>query len=428
MTNMKFPNGTMQTDWYNGHTAMRVLNVVGGHLHTITPFAFNSSAFESLMFLQFISLQAFEFSFQSWPLPLFSLRFENCLFRRVTKQLLSGFSQVLHLFSMTYMPDDADFTQIFRSNMRERYIMLETFEIRGAGGWNATRSLNNLCLPRLPRVASMRLNYCGIERIHRNTFEFIGKTLTTLDIQFNKMKTVSIGMFPALFDVPAKHEKLFLYFHNPLECTCELEELRNFTYLNQKKNYLSSCRHGDLPLKCENLQTISKEKLLSDVGDRDGVYVFALSKVNVRVSDGRLMANTAFPAKFRLLIIRHRGVQFQANAKCPTSGWIRESVKCLVLRDGKQTIPIESVLHKSELTTIGVILTMLNKQIWPLHLQTYRRFDVVDTFSIQIYQLVVVINLVCVGLLLIVLLGMKCCRKLSRSDSLLLTNREQLAR
>lgn len=374
----------MQSDWYGGRKVIDALTVQSCQLHTIAPFAFNATVFEHLKLLRFVSLENFEFSFQSWPIPLFVLKFENCEFRRVTYELLSAFTRVLQELFISNLPDEANFTEIFRSNNRDRFLRLNSFEIIGVGGERATRSLTNLCLPRLPRIHTIVLNRCGIERIHPNTFAFMGETLITLNLDDNKLKTLSIETFAALFDVPTKYQKIFFYLYNPLECTCDFYELNNFTYFSHRLRLAPSCLAVDPHLNCDNMQTIAKEKLYSN---DQGVNVFGLSKVNIRIAGGLLIAKTKFTAKFRLLIINHKGVQFQANAKCPTLGWIRDSVKCFLLPNRK-TIYIRKFLQKSELITFCAILTMLDKRVWPLHIQTYRNAVVVEVSRYPLYALI----------------------------------------
>lgn len=395
----EFPNATMNSNWYRGHYTVTEIVIRNCHLHTVTPDAFDSLPFRTMTLVEFVGLKQFEFNYQPCEgQSILQFYFWHTEFRLLENRLFSPIKQDLVVLFIQYMPDDTNWFHLFNN---ERFSNLHYLDLTGVGQ-NAARSLDRTSLPRAPRISLLFLNRCGIEYIHPNTFHYTGESLRHLGLNDNKLKTVSIDLFSTFIDVSIWREYKRKYLEindHQLDFSCEFYEFDFMMYFSLNITVLFKYESGMADIQCDNVQTISKRKFHVN-GEPD---IFGFSKVNIRISDGLLSAPTKFTAKFRLLIINHRPNQFQKNAKCPTFGWIRSSVKCFLLAGNNKIISIEEFVQKNELTTFGVILTMIHKRMWPMHLITYRR-SAGDRDETSVCAIAIILTAsCCAGLLLAVI-------------------------
>lgn len=344
---------------------------------------------------------SFEYNFVKHQMSV--VYFMNIKFRRIANRLLSPLTRGLVSFSISYMPDNVNFTEFFG---RERYMTLSYFRIIGNEKQSTARSLDVTSLPRMPRITNIRINYCGIEHIHANTFEYTGETLYLLDLNFNKLKAISIDFIAKILDTPFTSigRKSIAFFFNPLDCSCEFYELCNFTYLSleQPIDSLPICQNTVPHLNCDkDVQTISKRTLPDMSAD-----TLALCKINMRISNDNLIVKTKYTLKFRLWLMQHAPVGYNPTTKCPSKQWISESVTCLILSGEPKFFNVKRFVKKSHLTIFGAVLIMANREIWPLHLQTYRPDGVKNKRNSDLVTIVniALLSIICVDFVLGVLL------------------------
>lgn len=369
----------MYPDWYNGRQTINEIIIARCNLHTVTPLAFNATAFDFIKVIKFVNITSLAFDYQLTHHQLLKeLSFERIEFHRLTNAFLRHLRDIVHVFYLSYMPDNVDFETFFNGTRLQR---CNYFQIVGIGE-TAARQLSWTSLPRMPKVYGIILNYCGIERIHFSAFQFFGTSLVHLNLNFNRLKTLSMQSFVTFLENRRSTRKYLQYFNNPLVCNCDLYELENFVYLNLHipLSFMAQCTAPDPAIKCSNIEYISKEKFRV-VDHDDYSKQIGYTKFDIGLTDGNLSARTEYTLMYRVLILNHRGTQFQRNAKCPTPGWIRDSMVCFNLRGTKHTISIKDFLQRSSLTTIGVILTMANRRMWPLHLRTYRDAGHIDSYE-----------------------------------------------
>lgn len=372
---------------------MEILEIMNCELSIITPNAFNATVFHRLQDIEFRSLNNFEFNvsptiYQEW----FAIVFTDVHFRHVAQRSFSPLKRNVKNLFIEHMPDDVNFAELFAN---DRFLTLTHLAITGVGDY-ATRLLDSSCLPRMPHIKFVMMRRCGITFVHTNTFKYTGTTLRGVYLDFNKLTTISIDAFASIMDAPRKQPSL-TFVSNPLDCTCEFYELRNFTIIGSKQEMweIGECTEIRSQSSCTNMQTISKRKLFIVNPD---IFVYGLPKVSVRVgSDGFLVVITKFTVAFRLLVINRADIRYRKNSKCPMSEWMRNSVKCVRLTGSESNISIAQFRPEagSSLLTLGVILPMANRQMWPLHIQTYRySFDVVEHFGgVTVYILMCITSI-----------------------------------
>lgn len=398
----------MYDTWYNGHLQIHDLTITKCDLRIIRPYAFDGAAFDMLKVLTFESMNHFSFYYAaSHHFNLKGIVFREIQFDYFANKMLSPFKIHLNIFAINYMPDHISFDDFFD---HANYAKVHSMQITGVG-WNATRQITKKSLPRLPRIRDMRLNRCGIERIDPNAFEYISETLAGLDLTSNKLKTLSLGMLYIFFDAPARQNiKILLFHNNPLECDCDLNEVKIFMNLNLVYPLSFSaleCMLTDVDLNCaERTQKITKEKFFYD-DMHFGSTSVQFTKVNMWTANGTLIVRTTFSPRFRLLAISHRAIRFQNNTKCPPLGWIRDSIVCYLLTGAETMIPLQHILKRSDSMTFGAILSMEKKRMWPLHIKSYRN-DIepsdVGHIDVLAYLFVGLIGVNCCGILYVAFL------------------------
>lgn len=377
LNEIDFPNASLNIFWYAGVESITKLEFNRCKLSLIEDNAFHADVFENLQFLKFVDIVLLDMQADQF-ISLQSLEFRHTRLTTMCKNFLTPHRNSLTYFFMSDFPLDINLNELFGYSRLPR---LERVHLYGMHGHDdISRSLQQSNFSRLPSIEMLGLINLGIEDIEPETFDFIGETLTVLDLTLNKLKTIETRWFASFLDTNKRESAYkFLWYHfNPMECNCDFYEVRNFTiYLNHFHNvrefkqrpHCEIGREGKHNLKCDHLQTLSKEKIHFS---ESAIMTYSFPRVNIRVrlDNGMLLVRTKFRSKFRVLIQNWRTVERRKRSKCPSPQWIRYSITCFLLSHENSTIPIHKYLNRTILTTIYVILTEPNKRAWPMHIQT----------------------------------------------------------
>lgn len=336
-----------------------------------------SSAFKLLHTIIFRELTEFHVSAIAFPFR--SLEFQSTNIRLIDNDFLSLYVRTIDSLEMDNFPSNAKSLNFFSNN---RYLTLKVVVIVGDDG-NVTRTLDTDSFNGLPQVKSLVLRHCGIERIHPNAFQHIGRSLLFLDLSMNKLQLIDSVWLLTFFDTFQVEHKFLQYRRNPLNCDCKLRELRILTAFLRSEFAISAVDRffaqfiqcdRDVPLGMCNVQTIRKEKLCAS---QMSSPLFMFVKVNLRIANGLLYVRTDSKLKIRIWVYSHSGIEIRKHAKrCPSPEWLRNSTACLSVNgDVSRTIPIAEFTQRSRLTTFAAILPVTNKGMWLFHIQTYRNVE-----------------------------------------------------
>lgn len=124
------------------------------------------------------------------------------------------------------------------------------------------------------------------------------------------------------------------------------------------------------PLICPDLQTISKEKIY--IAESKSIS-YAYPRLDYRLMDNRLVVETKFKFRYRILMRTYERDEVRKYTKCFSPEWISDSLTCLLFEgDRRHALPTAMLENQSKLTTVFAILTHPNKHAWALHIRTYR--------------------------------------------------------
>lgn len=381
LTDISFPNYTLPSGWYG--TAYYPIGSLIFHrcdLRAFEPGVFDAPAFSSLHFFSFIELKHTDLSFAN-IVPVYTtfLYIQTTHFHRIniSMNLFEPYAKSLHTLELDYFPDTQPEIHIFKS---AKYLQLSVVYIRCEGG-GVIRSIDGSHFKNLRQIQTLYLTQCGIAHIESGTFDFIGRTLTEIDLTSNKLKSIEVIWFYTFFTVIDTSMKYVNLHQNPIECNCDVFELEvTKTFIKYFNKYraispkllpLRQCEEAFVNLNC-GTQIISRDKIQVDQSpDADDTFVF--SKLNLRIaSNSLLVVKTNVRLPIRIWLQRHNWIEVIRSSKCPSRHWLRESVTCLFLTEKTRMIPIIRLLQGTLITTFYAILTVPKKHVWPLHMQTYR--------------------------------------------------------
>lgn len=373
---VKFPNGTLPMNWYNGRFKITILEFNDCHLTHLSTNMLDPSAFKHLAGLTITNLAHIELKLEH-TVQLLTLSIQNAHLKKIETIWLESQRSRLLEFNFGYLPPDTTISDIFGGEQTPKYKELNTVRLRGYDS-NITRWLHSDNFSKLPSLDMLHLIECNIERIHPQTFNAMdSKRLSILNLAGNKLKVVEFNWFARFLDTPVEltgFGKELILANNPLACDCAFYALRNYSvYVSGSSeastSQMTSCIDlNDVP-PCAELQTISSAKLLLT---QSRVKIFAYPKVNIRIVNGMLTIETAFTAKLRVLIVRATThMETKSKIKCPTSKMVRSSgaFACVL---APKPVNVFRFLQNSTPTIFFVILTHPQKLVWPMHIQTIR--------------------------------------------------------
>lgn len=380
LNEIEFPNASLNIFWYAGVESITALEFNRCKLSLIEDNAFHADVFENLHTLKFVNIGLLDMQIHHFN-PLQSLRFYHTQLTTICDNFLTPHRNSLNDFYIGDFPLDLNLNELFGYL---RLPQLRTVQLYGVHGhYDISRSLQPSNFTRLPSIQALSIIHFGIEDIEPDTFDFIGETLNWLDLTLNKLKTIETRWFAIFLDTNKNNRpyKFLWYKFNPMECNCDFYEVRNFTiYLNHFHNmhtehefsqrpHCEIGREGKHNMKCDNLQTLQKEKIHFS---ESAIPTYSYPKVNIRVQldNGTLFVQTKFRSKFRVLVRNWRSAERRKRTKCPSPEWIRLSITCFLFSRENPAIPFRQYLNQTILTTIFVILTEPKKRVWPMHIQT----------------------------------------------------------
>lgn len=354
----------MASNWYNGRRTINVLSLFHCQLSHIEPNAFDSEPFRYTNQLAIVNNTALTFNDEMFN----GLNHMNRLQIHTTKifnvnvDFLRPIAQRLNYFFLDGFPDDMQFEKTFGSYPLEA---LQTISIHTElSDWY--RVIGPATFSQLTAIKVLDISKCGIHIILPNTFDAIGKTVTHINLSYNRLKFIQARLFTVFFSTAKlKGQSILSISYNPIICSCDLYEMRNLTLLNMEYFYGTAerfmkehaCRGAGRPQSnCDNLQKIGTVTLH---GHEPVLGALALPKVIFRIINGTLEVKTKTTSGIRILVYVHRSSVIEQSTKCQPAVWIRESLKCFLLSERAMVLPIDEYLELSIPVTFYASLTIL---------------------------------------------------------------------
>lgn len=303
-----------------------------------------------------------------------SIKFNDCYVGQFHDNILSPVRSFIAVFAFGYITSTCNFTKIFGISELKRLIIITMF----GSPSNGTRTLMSANFKGLISIQRLSLIQCDIANIEEDTFDAMGQTLILIDLSRNKLKRVQMRWFAVYLDKWQNGLKYIIYQDNPIDCNCDYYELRNFTipmhsfyspHSNLSIPFRNQCKARIIDPICPNLQEITKDNICLNQAVYDK---FSYPKMDLRVLDRTLVAQTTFRLNFRLVIFNYAFDETTMDWKCPTKNWIQTYTRCFLLLGQKNVVSLDYNRIKYDLTTFYVILPSVNKRAWLMHIQTYR--------------------------------------------------------
>lgn len=218
---MVFPLNSLAKDWFESSAKIRFLNIIDSpNLSIIEDGAFNGSSFSTTI----------------------QLKLENLNVSHLTEKLFQGLNALngLHITKMPLSRIDAllldTVSGLEELSLEEIPYLMDLKNLTGSSKLNSLQIVslrqNNLLntissntFSSLEAVVSLYLSDSQIEWIGVRSFDYISKTVQTIDLQGNHLKTLPNGLFDTL--AVSSQWSVFLGF-NEWTCNCSLAQLQQY--------------------------------------------------------------------------------------------------------------------------------------------------------------------------------------------------------
>lgn len=370
----------MAANWYNGTNPIDELTFIECKLKHIENNAFAVPSFENLENLRMFELPlTIQYSNQMFNgLPKLScFVFYETSIAGIGDNLFGDSRSSFQTLLYDHITYDFSFNQLFARRMPALHNIALSSDLDYS---NVSRTLAPANFSRLPVIRYLSFKSCGIATILANTFDYIAYTLKYLNLNNNKLKTLRYEMFAAFLDRYIGNRKYFyFYMIDGLQCDCDFFTLKNVSLISldiyasvefEKWQRASICHeYADRQpvATCDELDSIDPIKICLA---HNSIRKYSYPKFGMRLDRQMLEINSTARREYRLWIVNHRAIAHEKRAKCPCNDWIQGSVTCLLFANESVSISLGKFLQRSELTTIGIIYVMANKNLWPLHMVT----------------------------------------------------------
>lgn len=376
IVNINFKTEIITKHWYSGINQLISVEFNKCTFKMIGPNAFDANAFDFLSYIYIYSMQNIHLG----PIHKYTylgIFIVNSTIQSIDNDMLTPIRERISSVYIVYFPNFEKTILLFE---KRTFKSLLTVQIHGKNN-DVNRSIDQNTFGRMPKIVILVLIRCGIEYIHPNTFDYIGRSLIQLRLEHNKLKTIEQRVFLTFLDTRSMEmygKKLLTYNGNPLNCTCDLFEGNSLHhYLGNTFRAISTepCNLTALDLSC-NIQNISSQKMNIDCmeGKCNSPNIYNFPAVNMRVINHELVLRSNYALKFRLWIQSHGGFGIRMRTKCPTPEWLRNSGTCIFLSTTIQHMHIANFSVQWPITVFFAILSTSSKRVFPLHIQTFNYY------------------------------------------------------
>lgn len=243
-------------------------------------------------------------------------------------------------------------------------------------------------------VEELHFCECGIEAILERTFDSIAKTLTTLLLLNNNLKTIILVRFQVFIENANSIRNSFLGIKDGnLECNCEYYFLQSVSAIRYKLATINSfqCAPNAVLTDCPNMQklqltTICMPKIYHS---REYIDLFWYLKcyIRMKMESKSILISANSTSKFKVIF------QLQAKNACSDQSWLRESIKCIQVNNADVEFP-NSMFNQSEFVIVSVLYFIHG---WPLSVVTIRFADTNKTGPLLDREHFLFISLICFG-------------------------------
>lgn len=409
---MHFPDQRISTNWYGAAAFIIDLELMFCDFIAIEMEAFAAPTFQHMRTFNLTTNQTFDYS----PGIFIGLRIEMIRIEKVgtanVGSLYLNKSALLRplqgsLRSIDLQGDiSIDMDRLFGVY---RLVRMEYLIIKNQNNLHLLEH-SNFCGLRI--IRGLDIINCGVRAIHPHAFDYIGYTLSRLNLSQNQLTTLPSNIFVTFLEANDLCRLILGLEGNPWSCDCDLLEtiyfdrIFNLTKFDKQPTIID-CSAALVSIhSCAGIQVIRPCKAC--IQSKQSFIYFA--RFNIRINHGfrALVVNSTPKRTYRLLFIdlKHR-IQFQTKRpKCPSHNYIRQSTKCMLLFIDNELIGVPINIHDRsvyQMISLNYIAFDEVFTFWPYHCLVWRTGDD-EPLREEIRWLLCLIGIVltghCVGLLI----------------------------
>lgn len=382
---IKFPNGRVTANWYDGHIDIYSLKIELDNVTVIEQNAFDTKAFRtiSILVLVFKTLTILEAgifnNFHSLDLADFKVAKNGLYVINPNSNIFQPIHKTIRFISLPYYTG-RHFNNLFGGIRLSRVLKIVVSHCFRYRRTLAAENFTGLTI-----INDLELNNCGIEVIREHAFDFVGETLAKLVLSNNRIKfldferiSVFVQSRPRLVMMDQR-KQLYIY-NNRIECTCDYYEMRNLTMISFGYSLFQDKRLTCTPLKqnhrshrvCDNLQVLHVDKLFLN-HPTISIYTFPNIQIKFNATADILTVKQSKVRPYRLWIKSvHQPVNIGGN-QCSNKAINYDSENCLVLSNMIANINVQEYFQESELVMFCVMYFSYQSPVLPLHCATVHK-------------------------------------------------------
>lgn len=384
LRSIKFPDGVMGSNWYSGNISLYLIYIELDDVTVIEDNAFNVPALRTVYMISFLLKSFTEFKGKMFSglelLEILTIIPENgAYFSYSNDKLLDPIYKTLKMF--INLNFNATFKDTFGRGGYRRFALLEVAATNPRFNY-IQRILSADDFSSLFAIRSLLLTNCGIEAISDHTFDYIGETLSKLDLSGNNLKHITIDLFYKFFDSSkfATNIAKIIALPQNLECNCDIYLVRNVTLINfghsiQQDESIILCNdNGNLSnIRCDDAQLLYPKKfhLMYKGGE---VFAYLNYQLKFNQINAELIVRQFKKRRYRLWI---HSLNDRTTLKCPQKTWLEQFVNCYSFTKFEELIPIKKHLMNSDLTIFCIVYLQYPRKVWPLHCATIAKSIIV---------------------------------------------------
>lgn len=404
--NAIFPTDTINETLYSGKRPIQELTFINCSFRHIAESVFNSNTFSQLK-----SFKLTNMTLETVARDLFyhtsvieSITFDAVQFDDLLGVVLCHTSSHLVVLHVNLLPNHLGLNNMV--DCSRHWWNLEQLIIRSHSP--NFRLLASENFTTLRWIEHIDFSHCGIEVIENGAFDASMRTLKTLNLSNNKLKSVDSTIIYKMLDRSERSQwnSVIKFENNPLQWNCDLFEMEAILVAETRNQSSLVCRNGtenecELPANCTELQVIHLSalcKVNKQNRSQRFLYPYFAIKYNPNLNNISIITNKL--RRFRLLVRNHLDFnEFNSkwgysDSKCPKNGYIQSNIKCFLLNGTNAALNLHDFnKHMKYLQICVNYVSFGTKHMWPLHCVTYHLLIPKQlSMSMNIVDIVIVIG------------------------------------
>lgn len=371
LQNVRFINDEMTAEWYNGNVRLHWLCMRAERLRAIHANAFNQRALRELQMLVIDieegTLTIHDAAFYGM-FVLERLGLEVNLTESLPVGLFDSFTMA-RIISFIGWPRSSSLNEIFGNIILSDLLQLYITDIVGTPSKFRVLDASNFTF--FPRLTELVFINCGIEVINDHTFDDIGRTLTNINLNENRIEVVALNMFLVFLESHAEVQLSIFGDISTRECECSLIELvvmANPIDSSEDDSCIECVPTDDFDAVSCGLHHVMSDAKFCIGGEHQRLVQFI--RIRMAYWDNFFTIQTNFTQRFRLILVNVDGL----NIKKCSRKLSKTNFKCFKVdrfTNQFELCKIDEICN-AEMIFVTATLFIRNFGVSPMHSITVR--------------------------------------------------------